>query len=205
VSQNFVTQFDSGQGVGSPNAKTPDPFKDSIGEETMRTLTSIDLSEAIQATKGAGAGRKVLWQDSESIAFLSRGRKRRMDFHIDPSDEVTLQLSGEQRLHYLTPEGEEKVAVIRPGQILLCPGGVPHSPRVSEDAWFVVFERKRRPEEKDSFIWFCEKCGEKIYEVAVQVGDYSQDPVSRVHERFYSDESLRTCKKCAAVVPRPGP
>jgi len=171
----------------------------------MRALSPIDLNEAIQATKGAGKGREVLWQDSESIAFLSRGRKRRMDFHIDPSDEVTLQLSGEQRLHYLTPEGEEKVAVIGPGQVLLCPGGVPHSPRVSEDAWFVVFERKRRAGEQDRFIWFCEQCGEKVYEVAVPVGDYSQDPVSRVHERFYSDESLRTCKKCGAVVPRPGP
>jgi 3-hydroxyanthranilate 3,4-dioxygenase len=171
----------------------------------MKDLAVVDLQEAMQNVRDAGKGRRVLWQDSESIAFLSRGRKMRTDFHVDPSDEVTLQLAGEQRLHYLTPEGEQKVAVIRPGQLLLCPGGVPHSPRVSEDAWFVVIERKRRAGEEDRFLWLCEGCGEKVYEVTVSVGDYSQDPVGRVHECFYGDESLRTCKKCGAVVPRPAP
>ncbi|MBI2210237.1 MAG: 3-hydroxybutyryl-CoA dehydratase [Deltaproteobacteria bacterium] len=169
----------------------------------MKELVAVDLEKVVQATSSEGKGRRILWQDSESIAFLSRGRKRRMDFHIDPSDEVTLQLRGVQRLHYKTPEGEEKVAVIHPGQILLCPGGVPHSPRVSEDAWFIVFERKRKAGEEDRFLWFCERCGEKVYEVAVPVGDYSQDPVSQVHQKFYGDEALRTCKRCSAVVPRP--
>ena len=169
----------------------------------MKELIAVDLTDAIEQVRGAGKGRSILWQDSESIAFLSRGRKMRRDFHIDPSDEVTLQLAGEQRLHYKTPEGEEKVALIQPGQALLCPGGVPHSPRVTEDAWFVVFERKRRAGEEDRFLWFCEGCGEKVYDAAAYVGDYSQDPVSKVHERFYGDEALRTCKKCGAVVPRP--
>lgn len=171
----------------------------------MKELTTIDLSTIIEATKAQGQGRQVLWQDSESLAFLSRGRKGRLDFHVDPSDEVTLQLSGEQHLHYITPEGERRVAVIRPGQMLLCPGGVPHSPRVSEDSWFIVFERKRRPAEKDSFMWFCQSCGEKVYEVEVAVGDYRADPVSQVHKIFYSDESLRTCKRCGALVPAPTP
>ena len=52
-------------------------------------------------------------------------------------------------------------------------------------------------------MWFCEKCSEKVHEVAVNVGDYSQDQVSEVHNRFYGDESLRTCKRCGAIVPRP--
>jgi 3-hydroxyanthranilate 3,4-dioxygenase len=169
----------------------------------MKDLIAVDLDDAIRGVRDSGQGRRVLWQDSESIAFLSRGRKLRSDFHVDPSDEVTLQIAGEQRLHYLTPEGEEKVALIRPGQMLLCPGGVPHSPRVGEDAWFVVIERKRRAGEQDRFLWRCERCAGKVYEVAVEVGDYSLDPVSRVHERFYGDERLRTCKSCGAVVPRP--
>jgi 3-hydroxyanthranilate 3,4-dioxygenase len=61
-------------------------------------LIPIDLEEAVRSVADQGRGRRVLWQDSESIAFLSRGRKRRMEFHIDPSDEITLQLKGEQRL-----------------------------------------------------------------------------------------------------------
>lgn len=168
----------------------------------MKALQAIDLEQLMAATTSAGKSRTVVWQDSESIAFLSRGRKRRMDFHVDPSDEVTLQLRGEQRLHYLTAEGDEKVVVLGPGQMTLCPAGVPHSPRVSADAWFIVFERVRRSGEEDRFIWFCENCGEKVYEVEVSVGDYSDDPVGQVHRRFYGDEELRTCKACGDVVRR---
>jgi 3-hydroxyanthranilate 3,4-dioxygenase len=169
----------------------------------MKELKVIDLNTIIEATKAQSQGRQILWQDSESLAFLSRGRKQRLDFHVDPSDEVTLQLSGEQHLHYITPDGEQRVAVIRPGQMLLCPGGVPHSPRVADDSWFIVFERQRRPGEKDRFIWFCESCKQQVYEVEVSVGDYRADPVSQVHNRFYGDESLRTCKRCGTVVPAP--
>ena len=62
----------------------------------MKELIPIDLIEIVENVKAEGKSRRVLWQDSESIAFLSSGRKERWDFHIDPADEVTLQLSGVQ-------------------------------------------------------------------------------------------------------------
>ena len=168
----------------------------------MKELIAIDLKEIVENVKAEGKGRRVVWQDSESIAFLSSGRKERRDFHIDPADEVTLQLSGVQKLVYRTPEGE-RTAVIKAGQMLLCPGGVPHSPRLEENSWFIVFERKRRTGEIDRFIWFCDKCGEKIHEATAEVGDYRQDPVGQVYQSFYADESQRTCPKCGWVVPLP--
>jgi 3-hydroxyanthranilate 3,4-dioxygenase len=171
----------------------------------MEKLVPVDLNTIIQKVKNKGKSREVLWQDSESLAFLSSGRKERKDFHVDPSDEITLQLNGIQHLVYITPEGKQETAVIRAGQMLLCPGGVPHSPRVEENSWFIVFERKRKPAEKDDFIWFCDQCGEKVYEVSVAVGDYREDPVSQVHQRFYADEALRTCRSCGSVIPAPPP
>ena len=169
----------------------------------MEKLIPIDLTGSIDELKAEGKTRRVLWQDSESIAFLSSGRKERKDFHLDPADEVTLQLTGVQKLVYITPEGKQETAVIKAGQVLLCPGGVPHSPRVEADSWFVVFERKRKPGERDLFKWYCDHCGFKVYEVAVEVGDYRADPVSQVYEKFYGDENLRTCKKCGTIVPVP--
>jgi 3-hydroxyanthranilate 3,4-dioxygenase len=169
----------------------------------MKDLTAIDFKDIVESVKAEGKGRRVLWQDSESLAFLSSGRRERRDFHIDPSDEVTLQLSGVQNLVYLTPEGKQQTAVIKAGQMLLCPGGVPHSPRVEDNSWFIVIERKRKAGEQDRFIWLCEKCGDRVYETAVQVGDYRQDPVSQVHQKFYGDKSLRTCRKCGTVIPAP--
>src|SRR5204863_37385 len=84
-------------------------------------------------------------------------------------------LTGTQHLVYRTPDGKEQTADIKAGQILLCPAGVPHSPRLEPDSWFIVFERKRRPGEIDHFKWFCNSCGEKVYETAVEVGDYRQE------------------------------
>jgi 3-hydroxyanthranilate 3,4-dioxygenase len=169
----------------------------------MKELIPVDLKEIVENVKSEGKTRCVVWQDSESIAFLSSGRKERRDFHIDPADEVTLQLSGVQRLVYRTPEGSEHTAVIEAGQMLLCPGGVPHSPRLEENSWFIVFERKRRHGEIDRFIWYCDRCQEQIHEARAEVGDYRQDPVGQVYQTFYADESLRTCRKCGWVVPLP--
>ena len=78
----------------------------------MKAMETIDLDALMKSTEAEGKGRTVVWQDSESIAFLSRGRKRRMDFHVDPSDEVTLVLKGKQTLHCLTGDGEEKLSLI---------------------------------------------------------------------------------------------
>jgi len=169
----------------------------------MEKLIPIDLTGIIDDVKAAGKSRRVLWQDSESIAFLSSGRKERWDFHIDPADEVTLQLTGVQHLVYRTAEGKEQTANIKAGQILLCPAGVPHSPRLEADSWFIVFERKRSPGEIDQFKWFCNNCGEKVYETSVEVGDYRADPVGQVYQKFSGDEKLRTCKKCGDIIPAP--
>jgi 3-hydroxyanthranilate 3,4-dioxygenase len=169
----------------------------------MKQLTAIDLKNIVEDVKSEGKGRRVLWQDAESLAFLSSGRKERRDFHVDPSDEVTLQLTGVQHLVYQTEDGTQETAVIKAGQMLLCPAGVPHSPRLEEDSWFIVLERKRKAGESDQFIWLCDRCGEKVYQVSVEVGDYRQDPVGQVHKKFYRDPSLRTCKKCGFIVPVP--
>jgi 3-hydroxyanthranilate 3,4-dioxygenase len=169
----------------------------------MKELIPIDLRRVIEEVKAEGKTRRVLWQDSESIAFLSSGRKERWDFHVDPADEVTLQLTGVQHLVYRTPDGKEQTADIQAGQILLCPAGVPHSPRLEEDSWFIVFERKRRAGERDQFHWFCNRCGDKVHETSVEVGDYRADPVGQVYRTFSSDQQLRTCKKCGDVIPAP--
>ena len=52
----------------------------------------------------------------------------RSEFHVDPSDEVMMMVKGDMDLHYITPEGEHKVAVIREGEVIYCPAGTPHSP-----------------------------------------------------------------------------
>jgi 3-hydroxyanthranilate 3,4-dioxygenase len=171
----------------------------------MSELRAINLGQIINGINRGPTPVRILWQEEESLAFVARGRKHRSEFHIDPSDEVMYMLKGDMELHYMTAEGERKVAVIREGEIIHCPAGIPHSPRFSPDAFVLVLERKRRTGEQDRFLWFCEQCDAPLYETSRRVSDYHEDPVSRAYEEFYSVEARRTCSRCGHVTPRPNP
>ncbi len=171
----------------------------------MSDLGAINFGDVMAAIKGSTKPVSILWQTADSVAFVARGREGRSEFHVDPSDEVMYMLKGDMALHYLTPDGEEKVATIREGEIIHCAAGTPHSPRFAPDSYVLVLERKRRPEEQDRFLWYCPNCRASLFEVVRHVTDYRDDPVSRVYEEFYGTEGNRTCKKCGHVAPpRPG-
>jgi 3-hydroxyanthranilate 3,4-dioxygenase len=169
----------------------------------MSDLEAVDLGQITDGLRTSTRPVKVLWQADDTLAFVARGREHRSEFHSDPVDEVMYMIKGDMRLHYRTPAGEEKIAVIKEGEIIHCPAGVPHSPRFSRDAFVLVLERKRRPSERDRFAWFCAKCGGPLYESVTHVSDYDTDPVSRAYQEFYDSEARRTCAACGHVTPRP--
>src|SRR5262247_699384 len=89
----------------------------------MSDLKAVNLDEITEGIRGATRPVKILWQADDTLAFVARGREHRSEFHSDPSDEVMYMIKGDMNLHYRTPEGDEKVAVIREGQIIYCPAG----------------------------------------------------------------------------------
>jgi 3-hydroxyanthranilate 3,4-dioxygenase len=169
----------------------------------MIQMPIVDLRAHARQLGESGQRVSVLWQDSQSIGFLARGREYRSEFHINPSDEVMLMVKGEMRLHYRTPEGQEDVAVIPEGSTIFTPTGVPHSPRFPPDAFALIMERKRRPGEIDHFLWFCPSCDGLLHDESAVVEDYRADPVSKAYARFFDSEALRTCKTCHTVMPKP--
>ena len=169
----------------------------------MDELKAVDLRQVMSTILSSGRPNTVLWQAPDSLAFVARGREFRSEFHSDPSDEVMLMLKGDMRLHYRTPEGGERVAVVREGEIIYCPAGTPHSPRFAPEAFVLVLERKRRPGEDDRFTWYCAQCGAQLHESVTHVADYREDPVSRAYEEFHGSEARRTCARCGHVTPRP--
>ena len=166
-------------------------------------MKAVNLGDVMSSVRASGRPNTVLWQTPDSIAFVARGREFRSEFHEDPSDEVMYMIRGDMQLHYRTPEGDEKIAVIREGEIVHCPAGTPHSPRFSPDAFVLVLERGRRGGEDDHFTWFCEACGAELHRSVKHVADYREDPVSRAYEEFYGSEQHRTCARCQHVTPRP--
>ena len=78
----------------------------------MDEMRAVDLGQVMSTIRNSARPNTVLWQAPDSIAFVARGREHRSEFHSDPSDEVMYMIKGDMRLHYRTPEGKEKVAVV---------------------------------------------------------------------------------------------
>jgi 3-hydroxyanthranilate 3,4-dioxygenase len=141
----------------------------------------------------------VIWEDSDFIAFVTRGPNRRKDFHINPGDEIFHQLEGELNLHYVTSDGKQQMALLRAGEMFLLPRNVPHSPRRKEGSWTLVVERKRQASEIDRFIWVCEQCSNTLYETTVRFDDPS-DAVAKATTAIKADSKLATCNRCGEVL-----
>jgi 3-hydroxyanthranilate 3,4-dioxygenase len=143
---------------------------------------------------------KLLVAHKDFLVMVLRGPNTRLDFHIDPGDEFFYQVEGYMEL-VLKPEGERRrIVTIEEGEIFLCPGGFPHSPRRFENTWGLVIERKRRQEESEEFVWFCERCDALVLSRTVRQGDIPAQ-VSAVYGEFNAEPKLRTCRACGFVFP----
>jgi 3-hydroxyanthranilate 3,4-dioxygenase len=145
-------------------------------------------------------GNKVIWQDTEFIAFVS-GANARNDFHINPGDEIFFQLKGDARVDLMI-DGKRVINPLRQGEIVLIPAGVPHAPRRPAGTWGFIVERKRRPDELDGFAWHCEHCDHKIYSLEFHLEDIETQFASKLRD-FNADEALRTCQNCGEVLEVP--
>ena len=144
---------------------------------------------------------RLLVHHKDFLVMVLRGPNTRLDFHIEPGDEFFYQIEGEMELH-LKPEGESRQVVkIGQGEIFVCPGGLPHSPRRVENTWGLVIERKRRNDEKEEFAWFCENCDAPALRRVVNQGDIPNQ-VAAVYQEFNADERIRTCRVCGYVFPQ---
>ncbi len=161
-------------------------------------LKNFNLKQWVDENRGNWGQRRTIWEDSDFIAFVTRGPNSRTDFHINPGDEIFYQLEGELNLHYMTPEQKHEIAVIKEGELFLLPAHVPHSPRRGEGSWTFVIERRRRPDEQDRFVWYCEKCGTKLYETTVRFDDPT-DAVKRANDSMKTNKEKRTCPRCGEV------
>lgn len=166
----------------------------------MFEMPNVDLEKVMEELERTGKRTCQIWLNSESLAFVARGREYRAEFHLNPSYEIQYSLKGDLHLHYRTPEGKEEVAIVPEGSCLYQPPMVPHSPRFPPDAYQLVIERARVPGEIDKFHWYCKSCDHLLHEESYTVDDYKADPVSRAYERFNASLEARTCKNCGAVM-----
>jgi 3-hydroxyanthranilate 3,4-dioxygenase len=144
-------------------------------------------------------GNKVIWEDGEFICMVVGGPNERSDFHYEEGPEFFYQLEGDMTLR-VVENGQVEDIVIREGDIFLLPPRVPHSPQRGADTIGLVIERQRLPGEKDGLLWFCERCGEKLFEAYFELTDIERQ-FPPVFDRYYGDPSNQRCDACGYLNP----
>lgn len=143
-----------------------------------------------------------LFPDSQFEAVLVRGPNRRNDFHVDPYDELFIQLEGTIRVD----TREAGVGLVRQhvhaGEAFLVPAGVAHSPLRPADTWGVVVEIRRKAGDVEAAEWYCNNCDALLERVTMESSEMIA-ALSGVLESFQASESRRTCGACGHVLPVP--
>jgi 3-hydroxyanthranilate 3,4-dioxygenase len=168
----------------------------------MQPLKAFNFMQWIEAHRDRlkpPVCNQVVFEDSEFIVMVVGGPNTRTDYHWDPGEEFFYQVEGDMLLRTVQ-DGAIVDIPIREGEMMMLPAGVPHSPQRFADTVGMVIERKRRPEENDGFMWFCEKCGHKLYEEFLHVSDIVTQ-LPPVFDRFYADPGNLRCDACGHVMP----
>lgn len=146
-------------------------------------------------------GNVQVWEDSEFIVMVVGGPNSRKDYHYNEGEEFFFQLEGDVVVKIID-EGKPRDIHIKEGDIFLLPPRVPHSPQRGPNTVGLVIERKRETKELDGFQWYCENCGEKLYEEFEYVTDIVKQ-LPPIFERFYDNPEHSTCKACGTKMERP--
>ncbi len=170
----------------------------------MQALKAFNLAEWVDAhrreLKPPVCNQQVFDED-DFIVMVVGGPNSRDDYHIDEGPELFFQLEGEMLLRTIQ-DGARIDIPIAAGEMLLLPPRVPHSPQRYADTVGLVVERKRLDHELDGFAWYCDNCGNKLYEEFVYV-DNIVAQLPPLFDRFYGSDASRRCKRCGTLKPRP--
>lgn len=146
-------------------------------------------------------GNQQVFENAEFIIMVVGGPNARKDYHYNEGEEFFYQIEGDITLKVMDEDTPRDIS-IREGEIFLLPARVPHSPQRPANTVGLVVERKRLDGELDGFIWFCEQCGERLYEeYFILENIVTQFPP--IVNRFYGSDEHRTCSSCDAVMEPP--
>lgn len=144
---------------------------------------------------------KVVYKDAEFIVMVVGGPNSRKDYHYNESEEFFYQLEGDIMVR-IQENGKAVDVPIKEGEIFLLPPRVPHNPVRYKNTIGLVMERRRRENEKDGLLWFCEKCNHKLFDEYFTLTDITSQ-FQDVFAKFYNSVELRTCKACGHVMDPP--
>lgn len=146
--------------------------------------------------------QQLFHHNQEFLIMLVGGPNARRDFHSNEGEEIFYQIEGSIELRIIE-NGKPVSYTLEEGDMMLVPGGVPHSPIRPEGSIGLVIERYRNEGEMDGFSWYCNNCGHKLHEVKEHITDIVGQ-LAEIMKRFAASGELRTCKNCGEYLKLPG-
>lgn len=145
-------------------------------------------------------GNKAIYND-DYIVMVVGGPNSRKDYHLNETPEFFYQVEGDIILKVME-NGVPRDISIKEGEVFYLPANVPHSPQRGADTVGLVIEQKRPVGVDDGLVWYCEACNHELYREPFTLKNIETDmPV--IFDRFYGNESNRTCDNCGTVMQPP--
>lgn len=146
-------------------------------------------------------GNATIYEDTDFIVMVVGGPNSRKDYHFNEGEELFYQIEGDITVKIID-DGQPRDIQIKQGEMFLLPPRTPHSPQRGPNTVGLVIERKRFASELDGFMWFCESCGHKLYQEFMPLTNIVTE-LPQVFDRYYGNETNRTCEKCGSVMHPP--
>jgi len=147
--------------------------------------------------------QQVYKGNDDFIVMVVGGPNSRKDYHYNEGEEFYFQVEGDIVVKVIE-DGKPVDIPVKEGEIFLLPPRTPHSPQRPANTVGLVMELYRNQGEEDACMWFCEKCGNKLYEEHFMLTDIVTQ-LPKVLNSYYSNLELRTCKNCGTVMQPPPP
>lgn len=163
----------------------------------MANLNVYNLLHWIEENKASlqpPVRNKEIYPNNDFIIMAVGGPNARIDYHYNETPEFFYQVKGDMVLKIVN-NGKFEDINIREGDIFLLPAKTPHSPQRPANSVGLVIEQKRSQEHIDGFLWFCDKCGNKLHEVYLPLSDIEKQ-LPLVFSEFKMDIDKHTCKRC---------
>ena len=170
----------------------------------MPATAALNLKDWIEAHRHVlvpPVANRLLFPAGDFIVMVVGGPNSRHDYHVDPGAELFHQLEGTLTLRTVQ-DGTPVDYSVGPGEVLMLPPLVPHSPQRPAGSIGLVVERRRAAGELDGFQWYCPSCLGLLYEEYFVLKDI-ENQFPAVFDRFYTDLARRTCRACGTVLEPP--
>lgn len=190
----------------SMHSSEPEP---GMGHGPAFVLSRLNLTQWIRENrahlKPPVSNRQLLTESRDAVVFVSGGPNTRNDYHVNPTEELFLQIKGDIAVRVRPLDGSKPHDVIvRQGELFLLPRWVPHRPQRPAGTIGLVVEFPRPPGQLDGLRWYCDRCDTLVHEARWQLRKIDED-LKVIMERFWDGPvDRRTCPSCGLVIQRAG-